>query len=158
MVKPDSPTPPHERHVLVRCVVENRDGVSSVRFVEQSHYRLWQYMMANKHDLRVKAAAVALWLTDAEYADNESVFERSGSVEVVDRIAFAVYDRDTGIVSTLQRFVPRQDAAELRDSLLARFPPAIRDSDDFAMEQETGRAVIRATANAAIKVGYHFPQ
>lgn len=144
------------RHVLVRCVVENRSGTPSLRFVEQSHYRLWQYMMANKHDLRVTAASLALWLTDQEYNDKSAVFERSGSVEAVDRIAFAVYDHDTGVVSTLQRFVAHQDTNALRDSLLARYPEDLRTSNDFAMEQESGQAIIREGTTDTTRLGFHF--
>jgi hypothetical protein len=157
VTKPDTQSRSKERHVLVRCVVENRSGTSSLRFVEQSHYRLWQYMMANKHDLSVKSASLALWLSDDEFDDNEAVFSRSGTVELVDRIAFAVYDRDTGIVSTLQRFVARDECVALRDSLMARFPEALRSSEDFAMEQENGRVVIREGLANNVRVGYHFP-
>lgn len=62
------------RHSLIRCVVENRDGISSIRFVEQAHYRLWQYMMANKHELMVRDAALCLWLTAREFTDHENLF------------------------------------------------------------------------------------
>ncbi len=153
----DAKTHAGSRHVLVRCVVENRAGTPSLRFVEQSHYRLWQYMMANKHDLRVKTASLALWVTDEEYNDKSAVFERSGLLEAVDRIAFAVYDHDTGVVSTLQRFVARQDTNALRDSLMARFPEALRASNDFAMEQESGQAIIREGTTDAMRLGFHFP-
>ena len=50
------------RQLLVRCRVRNRDSEISVRFVEHSLFRLWQYMMANKHDIRVLDATACLWL------------------------------------------------------------------------------------------------
>ncbi|NJN50728.1 MAG: hypothetical protein HC809_02030 [Gammaproteobacteria bacterium] len=144
------------RHVLIRCVVENRDGERSLRFVEQTHYRLWQYMMANKHSLRVTSPSVALWVPDTEYTAKEALLSRAGTNEPVDRIAFAIYDDQTGIVSTLQRFVARDDSTRLQQTLLAKFPASLRQSDDFAMEQESGRAIVRSGGTDATRVGYHF--
>ena len=42
-----------QRQLLVRCEITNRDGDPGVRYVEHSLFRLWQYMMANKHGLVV---------------------------------------------------------------------------------------------------------
>jgi hypothetical protein len=145
-----------ERVVLVRCVVDNRNGSESLRFIEQTHYRLWQYMMVNKHDLRVRAAAVALWLPATEFEHKEQIFSRSGTAEAVDRIAFAVYDRSSGLVNTIQRFCPRSDTEQLRNILLARFPEDVRASDDFTTEHSAGYA-IRTNAADASRIGYHFP-
>jgi hypothetical protein len=135
-----SPTP---RYVLVRAEVLNRHAVTSIRFVEQNHYRLWQYMMANKHDLIVQKASPCLWLPEAEYAANSRLFDQSGPREDVTRLNFAIYDQDTGLCNTVQRFVPTADADQLRDLLLQRIPDALRASDDFVMEQQCGCAVIR---------------
>lgn len=44
---------------LTRCVVENSRAEHSIRFVEHSHYRLWQYLMANKHGLLVRGPPCA---------------------------------------------------------------------------------------------------
>ena len=136
-------TVPH-RHVLVRCEVTNRDAVSSVRFVEQDHYRLWQYMMANKHDLIVRNAAPCLWLTDTEYLGHPALFDLAGPCEPVSCLRFAVFDQTTGLCNTLQRFVPTNESEQLRDLLLRRVPPDLRASDDFVMEQRNGCAIIKA--------------
>ena len=135
-------TVPH-RHVLVRCEVTNRDAVISVRFVEQDHYRLWQYMMANKHDLIVRDAAPCLWLTDTEYANKAALFAQAGTCEPVTCLRFAVYYQTSGLCSTLQRFVPTNESEQLRDLLLLRVPPDLRASDDFVMEQQRGYAIIK---------------
>ena len=142
-----TPTAPH-RQVLIRCSVINRDTVCSVRFVEHEHFRLWQYMMANKHDLIVQDTAVSLWLPESEYASNASVFDRAGACEGVTRLTFGVYDRATGLCNTLQRFVPVHETEQVRDLLLRRIPPDLRDSDDFLMEQQRGYAIIKAGTDA----------
>ncbi len=139
-------TPLH-RHVLVRCEVVNRDSVASIRFVEQDHFRLWQYMMANKHDLIVQSAAPCLWLPEAEYAANATVFDNAGSCEAVTRLTFAVYDQESGLCNTLQRFVPLAETDQLSELLLRRISPDISGSDDFVMEQQRGYAVIKAGAD-----------
>ncbi len=141
-------TPLH-RHVLVRCEVANRDGITSVRFIEQDHFRLWQYMMANKHDLIVQNAAPCLWLPDAEYAANAAVFDKAGACEAVTRLTFAVYDHASGLCNTMQRFVPIAETEQLSELLLRRVSPDIRTSDDFVMEQQRGYAVIKAGADVS---------
>ncbi len=139
-------TPLH-RHVLVRCEVVNRASAVSIRFVEQDHFRLWQYMMANKHDLIVRGAAPCLWLPDAEFAANVSVFDKAGTCEAVTRLTFAVYDHLSGLCNTMQRFVPLAETDELSELLLRRVSPDIRTSDDFVMQQQRGYAVIKAGAD-----------
>ena len=132
------------RHVLVRCSVINRDSAISVRFIEQDHFRLWQYMMANKHGLIVQDVAPCLWLPDSQYTANAAVFGRAGANEAVTRLTFAVYDSATGICNTMQRFVPTHETDQLREHLLQRVPVDLRVSDDFVMEQQRGYAVIKA--------------
>jgi hypothetical protein len=137
------------RHVLVRCEVINRDNIASVRFVEQDHFRLWQYMMANKHNLIVQGAAPCLWLPEAEYTANATMFESAGACEAVTRLTIAIYDQDSGLCNTLQRFVPLDETEQLSELLLRRISPDIGGSDDFVMEQQRGYAIIKAGADAA---------
>lgn len=139
---------PLHRHVLVRCEVTNNDAATSIRFVEQDHYRLWQYMMANKHDLIVQNAAPCLWLPETEYAANATVFDKAGTCEAVTRLTFAVYDPASGLCNTMQRFVPIAETEQLSELLLRRVAPDVRTSDDFVMEQQRGYAVIKAGIDA----------
>ena len=139
---------PH-RQLLVRCQVNNRAQQSSVRFVEHSLYRLWQYMMANKHQLRVQQASVCLWLPEAEWEQQARLFERAGEVELVQRLAIAIYDDAHGFCNTTQRFVLEGDSQRVQNLLLARIPDVTRRSGDFAMEVETGYAVARSNAELA---------
>jgi hypothetical protein len=64
-------------------------------------------------------------------------------VESVQRISFAIYERATGLCNTMQRYVPATDADKVKELLLQRIAPDVRAEGDFAMELETGRAVIR---------------
>ncbi len=134
------------RQLLVRCSVRNRSGEASVRFIEQSLFRLWQYMMANKHGIQVERVEVSLWLPEQEWAAQHALFQQAGPVEEVKRISFAVYDAGSKLCNTLQRFVLAAEADRVKDLLLERLPADVKDagaSGDYAMEVESGYAVIR---------------
>lgn len=137
------------RQLLVRCEVKNRRKETSVRFVEHSLYRLWQYMMANKHQLRVQQASLCLWLPEPEWEAQAKLFEHAGQVEPVHRLGIALYDGDHGFCNTMQRFVPEPDSERVRSLLLGRLPAQARESGDFAMELEVGYAVARGAADLA---------
>jgi hypothetical protein len=131
------------RQLLVRCEITNRDGDPSVRFVEHGVFRLWQYMMANKHGLVVHGLAVCLWMPEQEWQAQGDLFQRAGTVEEVQRLSFAIYDRSTGLCNTMQRYVPAADADKVQGLLLQRISPEVRADGDFAMEREAGRAIVR---------------
>ena len=142
------------RQLLIRCEVTNRNNDASVRFVEHSVYRLWQYMMANKHDIVVNKAAICLWLPDAEWATQSDLFRHAGDTHQVHRISFALYDKDSGLCNTLQRFVPSADSQRVKQLLLRRVPEEVRESGDFAMELDSGHAIVREGLVDLVNLGY----
>ena len=75
------------------------------------------------------------------------LFDNAGACEAVTRLTFAVYDRASGLCNTLQRFVPIAETDQLSELLLRRISPDVRASDDFAMEQQRGYAVIKPGAD-----------
>jgi hypothetical protein len=149
------------RQLLIRCEVVNRDGAKSVRFVERSHFRMWQYLMANKHHIRVLGAAASLWLPEAEWQQQAGLFERAGLVEPVTRLCISVYDAQLGLCNTTQRFVPQADVAALEKLLVSRLPEDARANDDYAVERHAGRSVLRTEpadlADLGRLLGDQFP-
>jgi hypothetical protein len=133
-----------DRHVLIRCVVQNRNRETSTRFVEHAHYRLWQYLMANKHDLIVKEGALCLWLPEEEYGKQARAFSHAGEMEPVVRLSFAHYDAMTGLCQTTQRFVPAADSDHVRALLISRLAQEVKSAPDFVTRADAGCAVIRA--------------
>ncbi len=131
------------RQVLIRCEVTNREGDPSVRYVEHNVFRLWQYMMANKHGLVTYGLAVSLWLPEHEWQAQGELFRHAGRVEFVHRINFAIYDRDSGLCNTMQRYVPADDVDKVHSLLLQRISPELREDGDFAMDIDHGRAIVR---------------
>jgi hypothetical protein len=130
------------RQLLVRCRVRNRAGEVSKRFVEHQLFRLWQYMMANKHGLRVEHVDLGLWIPEGEWMAQRTLFEQSGPREDVQRISVAIYDPASGVCDTLQRFVPAEDAEHVKTLLLARLTGGRTDAD-HVMELAKGVAIIR---------------
>ena len=137
------------RHILVRCRVTNRDGVASTRFVERDHFRLWQYMMTNKHGLIVADPTPCLWMPETEFTPKAGVFELAGPCDAVTRLNFAVFDQATGLCNTTQRFVPTDETDVVVEVLMQRIPLDVRASDDFMMEQQRGFAVAKTTGDVS---------
>jgi len=138
------------RHILVRCEVENRKKIRSTRFVEKAHYQLWRYMVTTKHELIVREEAVCLWMAAQEFERQKKLFTQagggssgSGGVEAVNQIGIAIFDPNTGMCDTLQRFVPLTDSQTVSELLLKRIPKNLQDSSDFAMQVEPGFAIIQ---------------
>ena len=151
----EAPRPRADAHrqLLVRCVVKNATEAESIRYVEHSHYRLWQYMMANKHAIRVLEANVCLWLPESEWQSQPDVFTRAGTDEAVNRVSLAVFESQAGLCTTSQRFVIARDTTLVRELLLERVPEPARSNGDFAFEAEMGRAIIRDDLNDLASVG-----
>jgi hypothetical protein len=132
-----------QRQLLVRCEISNRDGDPGVRFVEHNVFRLWQYMMANKHGLVVHGMSLCLWMPESDWHSQGELLRHAGGTESVHRLGFAIYDPSSGLCNTMQRFVPAEDAVKVKGLLLERVAPDVRAEGDFAMEVEAGRAAIR---------------
>jgi len=147
--------PPAHRQLLVRCQVLNREREASERFVEQSLFRLWQYMMANRHGLRVETAEVCLWLPGAEWQAREELFSRVGAALPVSRLHLTLYDAEANLTQTVQRFVATERAAALRERLLGHLAGDGRDLHcDLA--QHDGMATLRSDLDDLLQIGYAF--
>lgn len=142
------------RQLLVRCLVSNADEERSIRFVEHSVYRLWQYMMANKHGIRVAEASLCLWLPESEWESHGELFTHAGTEEHVNRINIAIYDHQTSFCNTVQRFVPSADSPRVQELLLGRIPMDARQSDDVIMEIDAGMAIVREGLADLVNLGY----
>lgn len=138
----------------MRCGTSNSSGDPGVRFVEHSLFRLWQYMMANKHNILVENAELCLWLPEAEWRGQSELFQRAGAVHAVHRLSVAIYDPATGHCDTLQRFTSAADSAQLQQLLLERIPADRRATGDFTMQVEEGRAIVRQGLADLITLGY----
>ena len=145
---PDS-SPFHESQKLVRCQVVNRYRESSLRFVEIGAFKLWEYLMTNKHGLKVGNPGLCLWIDDAEYEANANVFDRAGTVEEVDRIVVELFDPEHGFAHTNTRYVRRNETEQVLTILRSHIPPPLRDSNACTIDVIHGRVVQQFNPNAS---------
>ena len=144
---PDS-SPFHESQKLVRCQVVNRYRESSVRFVEIGAFKLWEYLMTNKHGLKVGDPGLCLWIDDGEYQTNANVFDRAGTVEEVDRIVVELFDPEHGFSHTSTRYARHNETEQVLTILRSHIPPQLRDSDACTIDVIHGRVVQQFNPNA----------
>ncbi|MFK7915167.1 MAG: hypothetical protein AB8B93_14735 [Pseudomonadales bacterium] len=143
---------PH-RFLLVRCEVENSSGESSLRYVEHNQFRLWQYLMVNRHNIMVHKAGMALWLPQGEWQERAELFDRAGASEVVMRLHLEIFDPQTGLCDVVQRFVPEADLDLVSAKLEAMLPATELEHEQCIKTVETGQSVIRQDSVALDGLG-----
>lgn len=149
-------TPIPHRFLLVRCEVENRSGEPSLRYVEHNQFRLWQYLMANKHGIIVRSAGMALWLPQREWQERAELFERAGPCETVMRLHLEIFDPLTGLCDVVQRFVPESDLTLVAAKLEGMLPPTDLAHEQCIKTVETGQSVIRQDSVALEGLGHRL--
>ena len=123
--------------------MRNRNGDSSVRYVEHQNFRLWQYLMANKHHLQVNRASLCLWLTEDEWNQQPGYFKAAGNNEAVTLLRFELFDAANAIHDRIQRFAASAVAQQLQTRLLQRVPEQTQALPDFAATQFPGWAIVQ---------------
>jgi len=141
-------SPFHESQKLVRCQVVNRYQETSIRFVEISAFKLWEYLMTTKHGLKVGEPSLCLWLDEKEYQNNANVFDRAGEVEEVNRIVVELYDREYGFSQTTTRYARTNETDQVLTILRSHIPPELCDSESCTVEIISGQVVQQWHPNA----------
>lgn len=126
--------------------MRNRSGAISVRYVEHQNFRLWQYLMANKHHLQVDRASLCLWLATAEWNQQPGYFKAAGNNEAVTLLRFELFDSANAIHDRIQRFAPSAVAQQLQTRLIQRVPQDVRDLPDFGATLVPGWAIVQQPA------------
>lgn len=134
-------TPYLDSQKLVRCDVVNRYHESSIRFVEIDAFKLWEYLMSNKHGLRVTNPTLCLWVSQDEYEENEAIFERAGEVQSVDRIVIDLFDDEYGFSQTMTRYSRSNETENMVKILRSHIPSPLSESDCCSIDIVKGRVV-----------------
>jgi hypothetical protein len=134
-------SPLHQTQKLMRCQVFNRYNEASTRFVELDAFRLWEYLMTNKHGQRIDEPVLCLWIDDADYQNNADVFDHAGQVEAVSKIVVDLYDAEYGFSQTIVRYARSHEADQVADILKSHIPEALQGSEDCVIEIVAGHAV-----------------
>ncbi len=136
-----SPSPFRESHKLVRCLVVNRYRESSIRFVEIEAFKMWEYLMTNRHGLKIADPGLCLWLDDEEYRQKASVFEHAGEAEAVNRIVVELFDAGYGFSQTSIRYARAGECDQVLAILRSHIPADLRDSDACNIAVVGGQAI-----------------
>jgi len=139
---PDQPTF-HPSQKLVRCQVVNRYQEASVRFVEIGSFRLWEYLMTNKHGLQISQPTLCLWIDENDYQLSAGVFDRAGEIEFVDCVAVDLFDPEYRFSQTISRYVRTTESEHLIDILRSHIPTELSDPEICRIEVIGGRVVQR---------------
>ncbi len=126
---------------LIRCLVSNERGETSIRLVELENFQLWRYMMHTKHKLKIAEEQLCVWVSDDEYRAKEELYSRSGRQVPVIRIVVLLFDAAASYCHTIQRYAPAADAGMLRDSLSSCVPEAFRAENRFEIHQLPGHCI-----------------
>ena len=129
------------RFLLVRCRLLNPNGQTSVRYVEHHLFRLWQYVMANRHGLTVQDANLCLWLPEEQWSRQADYFRAAGPNEAVDLLSIELFDAEHQLWERVQRFVASEDASACVERLLGRVPARLRGGDNMQHRIIEGNAV-----------------
>lgn len=133
---------------LLRCQVVNRYRESSVRYVEIDAFRLWEFLMTERHGLQVGEPELCLWLHEGEYARNANVFEHAGDAEPVNRILVDLFDDAYGFSQAITRYVPAAETDRVAGILRSHLPADVRDTDACRIDVAPGRVVHQAQPRA----------
>lgn len=128
---------------LVRCQVVNRYHEASVRFVEIGAFRLWEYLMTNKHGLSVSEPTLCLWVDENDYQRSAGVFDRAGEIEVVDCIAVDLFDPEYRFSQTISRYVRSAESEQVIEILRSHIPAELSAPDTCRIDVIGGRVVQR---------------
>ena len=120
-------SPFHQRQKLIRCNVIGKAGSDSVRMVELENFRLWEYLMTNKHGLQVHNLFLCLWVCEEEYIENENVYSHAGKADQVNHIVVELYDDEYGFTNTINRFVPDEETDKVVKIHTSHIPKSVLD-------------------------------
>lgn len=119
---------------LVRCELFNKNNVSSIRLVELSHFKLWEYMIQHKHGMEIRNKELCLWVSVDEFNNKKSLYSRAGKIEQVNRVDVTVFATESSHCHTTHRYVADSETEELQTILLSHIPVATKDSEDYGVD------------------------
>lgn len=137
---------------LLRCDTVNRFHEPGVRFVELENYRLWEYMMRNRHGIEVRHLKLCLWLGEATFMRNAGPFSHAGDIEEVSRVQVSIFDEQHSYFFDVKRYVLAEEADKVQEIMLSRIPAEIRKRGDYEMELTPGLCVERNIERPALEL------
>ena len=139
---------------LIRCNVVNRYNEESIRFIEFNNFKLWDYLMTNKHGIKIGNMSWCLWISNEEFQENESLYLRSGEVEPVTRVVVDLFNEEYGFSNAITRFVRDTETEQVIKILTSHIPEDYVNTDICQVDTYAGYSIIqKANAERAALLG-----
>jgi hypothetical protein len=122
---------------LIKCLVKNKDQVSSHRIIEKSNYDLWRFLMQEKHQIKIIESELCLWLCRSEFNLKEALYSRAGEISKANRLLLRMYD-NYGNFNNTCRYTLAADSQAVKERLVKHLPAKIRQHNQFSIEVEEG--------------------
>ena len=132
---------------LIRCNVINRYNEESIRFIELSNFKLWEYLMTNKHGIKIGNMSLCLWVSDEEFKENENLYLHSGEVENVNRVVVDMFNEEYGFSNAITRFVRGSETDQVIKILTSHVPKEMVNTDTCQVDTYQGYSIVKK-ANA----------
>lgn len=138
---------------LIRCTVTNKNNVASMRWVELSSFKLWRYMMTNRHGMQVDDCRPCLWMGQKYYAQRESILDHSGEVLNVDCIQLSIFDEANGFLEHVARFALREDTLRVKDLLMGHVSDQVKKKNGVDVQVYSGVCVAKYGDGSHLNLG-----
>lgn len=103
---------------LVKCWMVNANGEGRHRFVELENFRLWEYLVTNKHNMTISDITVCLWVSDNNFQSNRAMFEHAaGVIFRVDQVTIERYDPNYKFFNLIHRYCLSEETTDLQARL-----------------------------------------
>lgn len=130
---------------LIRCLASNGAGQASTRYVELEYFRLWEYMMSQRHGFEIRDLGLCMWLDVRDFQRHAAVFEHAGEVRPVTRLEAIIYDARHGYDIILNRYAPADETERMSEVLRSHVPEDVLEAGRFELRTRPGYAVERST-------------
>lgn len=108
---------------LVRCLVNKTDPSPSgaeVRFVPQTEFDLWKYMVTQQHHFTVSDEKIYIYISRREYEAREALYSRLPQVELKKITLYFFLKADQVLVPVI-RYFPKEQYPAIRPFFLNHF-------------------------------------
>jgi len=133
--------PSAETTKLIRCHLVNTYKEQTVRLIEFENFRLWEYLMTNKHGAIINNISLTLWINEDNFKANEELYSRTGDAEEVNRIIVDLYDEEYGFTTAITRFVRSSETDQVKDILSSHIPKELSISNDCHIQVIKGFSI-----------------
>ena len=126
---------------LIRSNLVSRDNRESVRFIELENYKLWSYMITQKHGFILKDTYLCLWVNKEEFSHKQDIYSRYGRVEEMNHLILMLYDDVNGFSFTISRFILERETKIMKKILTSHVREELVIKNSFDLKIYPGYCI-----------------